>query len=165
MIKRIRLNLFWIALLTTCAAPVLFAGARPTATQSSSSTSKKKKKSAATTAKARGKSKGRVAAKPKGQAAPTADRIKEIQTALQKDGSYEGEPTGKWDAATMDAMRKYQDKNGINPTGKIDAVSLNKLGLGSETAGKGAPIPAADSSNAPAPASKPSTSSVSPTSE
>jgi peptidoglycan hydrolase-like protein with peptidoglycan-binding domain len=98
-----------------------------------------------------------VAAKPKGQAAPTSDRIREIQTALQKDGSYEGEPTGKWDAATEDAMRKYQDKNGVNPTGKIDAVSLNKLGLGSETAGKGAPVPAATSSTPPAtaPAPKP----------
>ena len=97
-------------------------------------------------------------------AAPTSDRIKEIQGALQKDGSYEGEPTGKWDAATSDAMRKYQGKNGVNPTGKIDAVSLNKLGLGSETAGKGAPVPAATSTPAPAPAAKPQ-APVSPTSE
>ena len=163
MIKRIRLTLFGAALLT-CAAPLLFVAARPASAQSSSSTAKKKKKSVSTGAKTKGKLKGRVAAKPKGQAAPTGDRIKEIQTALQKDGSYEGEPTGKWDSATTDAMRKYQDKNGINPTGKIDAVSLNKLGLGSETAGKGAPVPAASSLTAPAPASKPSIS-VSPTSE
>ncbi|HWF13942.1 MAG TPA: peptidoglycan-binding domain-containing protein [Candidatus Acidoferrales bacterium] len=163
MIKRIRLNLFGVALLT-CATPILFAAARPAAAQSSFSSAKKKKKTVTTATKTKGKSKGRVAARPKGQAAPTADRIKEIQSALQKDGSYDGEPTGKWDAATTDAMKKYQDKNGVNPTGKIDAVSLNKLGLGSETAGKGAPIPAANSSTAPAPASKPSTS-VSPTSE
>jgi peptidoglycan hydrolase-like protein with peptidoglycan-binding domain len=96
--------------------------------------------------------------KPKGQAAPTSDRIREIQAALQKDGSYNGEPNGKWDAATTDAMRKYQDKNGVNPTGKIDAISLNKMGLGSETAGKGAPVPAATSKPAPAPAAKPSAS-------
>lgn len=73
--------------------------------------------------------------------APTPDRIKEIQAALQKDGSYEGEPTGKWDAATIDALRKFQDKNGFPSTGKIDAISLNKLGLGADTAGKGAPLP------------------------
>jgi len=30
-------------------------------------------------------------------------------------------------------MKKYQDKNGFSPTGKIDAGSLNKLGLGSDT--------------------------------
>jgi hypothetical protein len=46
-------------------------------------------------------------------------------------------------------MKKYQDKIGVSPTGKIDAVSLNKLGLGSDTAGKGAPVPTA-SSAAPA---------------
>ena len=48
--------------------------------------------------------------KVKGQAAPTPDRIKEIQTALQKDGSYEGEPTGKWDAATTDAMKSIRTR-------------------------------------------------------
>lgn len=81
------------------------------------------------------------------QAAPTPDRIKEIQAALQKDGSYQGEPTGKWDAATIEAMKKYQDKNGFPSTGKIDALSLDKLGLGSETAGKGAPTPATTASS------------------
>jgi hypothetical protein len=164
MIKRIRLILFGAALLISV-APILSILACPVAAQSSSSAKKKKKTvSTKATGKSKGKSKSRVAAKPKGQAAPTTDRIKEIQTALQKDGSYEGDPTGKWDAATTDAMRKYQEKNGANPTGKIDAVSLNKLGLGSDTAGKGAPVPAATSSTAPAPASKPHTS-VSPTSE
>jgi peptidoglycan hydrolase-like protein with peptidoglycan-binding domain len=117
------------------------AGARPTAPQASStnssSTAKKKKR---VSSKTRRKSRGRS------QAAPTPDRIKEIQTALLKDGSYEGTPTGKWDAATIDAMKKFQDKNGFSPTGKIDALSLNKLGLGSETAGKGAPAPAATAS-------------------
>jgi peptidoglycan hydrolase-like protein with peptidoglycan-binding domain len=116
---------------------------RPGAAQSSStSTTAKKKKH--TSAKSKKKSNA------KGQTAPTPDRIKEIQAALQKDGSYQGESTGKWDAATSDAMRKYQDKNGISPTGKIDAISLNKLGLGSETAGKGAPVPTASSPAAPA---------------
>jgi peptidoglycan hydrolase-like protein with peptidoglycan-binding domain len=106
--------------------------------------------STSTTAKKKKKSTSSKKSKVKGQAAPTPDRIKEIQTALQKDGSYEGEPTGKWDAATTEAMKKYQDKIGVSPTGKIDAVSLNKLGLGSGTAGKGAPVPAASSSAAPA---------------
>ncbi len=46
-------------------------------------------------------------------------------------------------------MKKYQDKNGLNATGKIDALTLQKLGLGSETAGKGAPVPTALSSPNP----------------
>ncbi len=81
--------------------------------------------------------------------APTPDRIKEIQSALQRDGAYEGEPNGKWDQSTVDAMKKYQGKNGLSPTGKIDALSLQKLGLGSETAGKGAPVPTASSTRNP----------------
>ena len=125
------------------AAPVVSRAGHPGAAQTSSnSTTAKKKKHSS--------SKSRKKSRVKGQAAPTPDRIKDIQTALQKDGSYEGQPTGKWDAATTDAMKKYQDKNGISPTGKIDAASLNKLGLGSDTAGKGAPVPAASSSVAPA---------------
>ncbi len=127
------------------AAPIVSGASQPGAAQTSSTATKKKKRTSST--KSRGRSRGRSV---KGQAAPTPDRIKEIQTALQKDGSYGGEPNGKWDAATAEAMKKYQDKNGFSPTGKIDAGSLNKLGLGSDTAGKGAPVPVASSSVAPA---------------
>src|SRR5579862_3827998 len=138
MIKRTLFFFFGAALLIGAASVVSAAG-RPGAAQTSSTAAKKKKAAA----------RSRKKAQPKGQTAPNPDRIREIQTALQKDGSYDGEPTGKWDSATMDAMRKYQDKNGLNATGKIDAPTLNKLGLGSETAGKGAPLPAATSSVAP----------------
>jgi peptidoglycan hydrolase-like protein with peptidoglycan-binding domain len=139
MSKRTWLFIFGAVLLVGAASVVSGAG-HPSTAQTSSTTAKKKKVS----------SKSKRKPKVKGQTAPSPDRIREIQAALQKDGSYEGEPTGKWDAATTDAMRKYQDKIGVSPTGKIDAVSLNKLGLGSDTAGKGAPVPAASSSAAPA---------------
>ena len=79
----------------------------------------------------------------RGQKAPTPDRVREIQTALNREGVFDGQPTGKWDNTTIDAMKKFQETHGLNPTGKIDAVTLNKLGLGSDTAGKGAPIPTA----------------------
>src|SRR5258708_22058564 len=138
MSKRIFLSILGAALLVIV-APVVSGAGHPGAAQSSSTTAKKKKVS----------SKSKRKPKVKGQTAPTPDRIREIQTALQKDGSYEGTPTAKWDDATMDAMRKYQDKHGLNPTGQIDAVSLNKLGLGSGTAGKGAPLPTATATSAP----------------
>ena len=77
----------------------------------------------------------------KGQAAPTPDRVGEIQAALAKNNSYDGVPTGKWDASTADALRKYQSAHGLSPTGKLDALTLQKLGLGSETAGVAAPTP------------------------
>ena len=75
------------------------------------------------------------------QRAPTPDRIKEIQVALARAGYYQQDPTGKWDEATREAMKRFQEANGLNPTGKIDARSLQKLGLGSEIAGRFPPRP------------------------
>ena len=83
----------------------------------------------------------------KGQAAPTADRINEIQSALARKGEYTGTPSGKWDDSTVEAMKKFQASHGLNPTGKYDALTLEKLGLGSETAGMGVPTPPPNSSN------------------
>ncbi|MBZ5540774.1 MAG: peptidoglycan-binding protein [Acidobacteriia bacterium] len=79
----------------------------------------------------------------RGQKAPAPERIREIQEALAKDGSYSGAPTGKWDAATSEAMRRFQAAHGLTPTGKLEALSLQKLGLGSEVAGVAAPMPPA----------------------
>jgi peptidoglycan hydrolase-like protein with peptidoglycan-binding domain len=79
--------------------------------------------------------------KVKGQSAPTPDRISEIQEALARKGVFLGTPTGKWDDSTVEAMMKFQSSNGLNPTGKLDAVTLQKLGFGSETAGLAAPTP------------------------
>jgi peptidoglycan hydrolase-like protein with peptidoglycan-binding domain len=143
---------FFGAVLFLGTASIMSTAASPVAAQSSSTTTKKKKAS----------SKSRKKGKVKAQAAPTPDRIKEIQTALQKDGTYQGEANGKWDSATADAMRRYQDKNGFPATGKIDALSLNKLGLGADTAGKGAPQPVASAAPSPSPAASPaSTTSTS----
>lgn len=75
------------------------------------------------------------------QKAPTADRVKEIQGALAQGGYYDGDPNGKWDSKSVAALQKFQSANGIEPTGKLDAPSLQKLGLGSDIAGVSAPRP------------------------
>jgi peptidoglycan hydrolase-like protein with peptidoglycan-binding domain len=75
------------------------------------------------------------------QKAPTASRISEIQTALSRGGYFEGEPNGKWDSSTIAAMQKFQSANGLDSSGRIDATTLQKLGLGSGTAGVDAPKP------------------------
>jgi peptidoglycan hydrolase-like protein with peptidoglycan-binding domain len=80
---------------------------------------------------------------PRGQSAPTSDRITEIQTALARENAYQGDPTGNWDAATIAAMKHFQTAQNLPPTGKIDALTLQRLGLGSDVAGKGAPTPPA----------------------
>jgi hypothetical protein len=76
-----------------------------------------------------------------GQKAPTADRISEIQSALSNGGYYRGDPNGKWDSNTVAAVQKFQSANGIGPSGKLDAPTLQKLGLGSPIAGVSAPRP------------------------
>src|SRR5689334_7814893 len=81
-------------------------------------------------------------ARPRAQAAPTPARIAQIQTALAAQGAYKGQPNGKWDGATVQAMRDFQASHGLTATGKLDALSLQKLGLGSEIAGRAAPLPA-----------------------
>jgi peptidoglycan hydrolase-like protein with peptidoglycan-binding domain len=77
----------------------------------------------------------------KAQAAPTPARISEIQSALSTQGAYKGQPNGKWDNATVQAMKDYQSAHGLTATGKLDALTLQKLGLGSEIAGRAAPLP------------------------
>jgi peptidoglycan hydrolase-like protein with peptidoglycan-binding domain len=94
-----------------------------------------------------GQSYRRASRRQRGQRAPTPERISEIQSALAKDGSFGGTPNGKWDAATVDAMKKFQDAHGLSPTGKLDAKTLQKLGLGSQTAGVAAPLPPVSSSS------------------
>jgi Putative peptidoglycan binding domain len=74
-------------------------------------------------------------------AAPSPDRITEIQSALEHGGYYKGEPNGKWDSDTVAAMQKFQSANGLDSTGKLDAPTLQKLGLGSDVAGRASPRP------------------------
>jgi peptidoglycan hydrolase-like protein with peptidoglycan-binding domain len=73
------------------------------------------------------------------QKAPTPERISEIQSSLARGGYYQGEPNGKWDSNTVAAMQKFQSANGLDPSGRLDATSLQKLGLGSGIAGVSAP--------------------------
>ncbi|MBI1749824.1 MAG: peptidoglycan-binding protein [Acidobacteria bacterium] len=121
------------AALLASAAP-LSAFAAPPQTKTPPST-----KQPAPSKKKTSKSSKKKPARARGQSAPTTDRIKEIQTALALRGFYEGEPTGKWDARSVEAMKKFQGANGLTETGKFDAKSLQKLGLGSEVAGSAAP--------------------------
>lgn len=85
-----------------------------------------------------------------GQRAPTPERITEIQQALAKNGALSAEPSGKWDDSTVEGMRKFQAAHGLNPSGKLDALTLRQLGLGSATAGLAAPSPSVKTSSASA---------------
>jgi peptidoglycan hydrolase-like protein with peptidoglycan-binding domain len=120
--------------------------------QAGTSTAKKKTSTASGSKARRTKSSRRSGRRERGQKAPTPDRIAEIQQALAKDGSFAGSPNGKWDAATVEAMKKFQETHGLNPTGKLDAKTLQQLGLGSQTAGVAPPLPPVSSSAVTSPA-------------
>lgn len=81
----------------------------------------------------------RAAYQPR-QSAPTPDRLKEIQGALASKGYLKSEPSGVWNAESIDAMKRYQADQKLDPSGKITAASLIGLGLGSST---GTPLPPA----------------------
>lgn len=135
-----------LALTLLCAAGMGVSGAA-TAGQGGSS-SKSSSPSARPGARTRrAKSTKRTTRRERGQKAPAPDRISEIQTALAKEGSFNGKPSGKWDASTVDAMKKFQETHGLNASGKLDAKTLQKLGLGSQTAGLAPPMPPVSSSS------------------
>ncbi len=57
------------------------------------------------------------------------ERIVEIQQALIQRGFLQGEPTGTYDRATIDAMSSYQKSRNLRSTGYPTAESLRDLGL------------------------------------
>lgn len=131
-----------LALPAAASAPARKQTGQKTAKSSSATKTSAKNTSGSASKSSKGKkSISRKSKKVRGQAAPTPERIGEIQSALARNGLYSGESSGKWDDSTSEAMKKFQSAHGLNPTGKFDALTLQKLGLGSETAGLGAPTP------------------------
>jgi peptidoglycan hydrolase-like protein with peptidoglycan-binding domain len=116
------------------AAPAFSAG-QSTNSNTAAKTSGRKKVSTKTRSAKRRKPRERA------QTAPTPARISEIQSNLATQGAYKGQPNGKWDNATVQAMKDFQSAHGLAVTGKLDALTLQKLGLGSEIAGRAAPLP------------------------
>jgi Putative peptidoglycan binding domain len=119
------------ALLLASGLVAQIGSAQSSSSSSGSSTTHKKKKSS---------SHHRSRREPF-QKAPTAARISEIQSALAREGYYQGDPNGKWDGTTVSALQKFQSANNLDASGKLDASSLQKLGLGSSTAGLNPPTP------------------------
>jgi len=111
-----------------------------TATKKSGSAAKRKGTSHGKRSSAKSRRRDR------GQKVPSEDRVSEIQQALAKDGSYAGTPNGKWDDSTTEAMKKFQESHGLSPTGKLDAKTLQQLGMGSSITGVAPPAPSSTAS-------------------
>lgn len=65
-----------------------------------------------------------------GQTAPTPERYKEIQEALAKKGYLHGDATGVWNPDSADALRRFQQDQNLQASGKLDSLSIIALGLG-----------------------------------
>jgi len=119
---------------------------KPTTSTAAKSSTTSTAKKTGTSARAKASSR-RKTKKVKGQEAPTPERISEIQEKLAGKGLLMDMPSGKWDDSTVEAMKKFQTSQGLAPTGKLDALTLQKLGLGSQTAGVAAPVAPPNSIN------------------
>ncbi len=128
---------------------------RPQSSSSSTSTQVSSKK--------KSRKKKAVSKREPTQMFPTPERISEVQSALARGGYYKTDPTGKWDLDTVDAVQRFQSANGLDTTGKLDALTLQKLGLGSDVAGVSAPkgiVPHSCCSMSPSPSYAPPTSAA-----
>ena len=114
---------------------VLFAGAAllaaTTTTHKKKSTQKtsSKKSSSRKTTSSRKKRSSKKTSWRNTQKTPTPERYKEIQQALASKG-YPIASTGVWDTSSVEALKKFQEDQNLQPSGKIDSISLIALGLG-----------------------------------
>ena len=60
----------------------------------------------------------------------TPDMIRNVQQALQQDGTYRGRVDGVWGPGTQAAVRTYQQQHNMNATGQLDQDTLAAMNLG-----------------------------------
>jgi peptidoglycan hydrolase-like protein with peptidoglycan-binding domain len=77
----------------------------------------------------------RAPAKRKGSASPAASReqVRAVQQALKDKGYDPGDVDGAMGPKTRAALQDFQRKEGLNVTGRVDAATREKLGVGSAT--------------------------------
>lgn len=103
---------------------------RATTAKPKTTTSKSKTAHSRTTSSRTPSRKGKRSKKVKGQQKIDGERTHQIQEALIRQHYLNGEPTGRWDASTEDALRRFQADNGWQNKTVPDSRALIKLGLG-----------------------------------
>jgi hypothetical protein len=83
-----------------------------------------------TAAKSKSAARRKAPSRPRTQQQPTPERNQEIQQALIDKGYLQEPPTGEWDAQSSEALKHFQADQQLQPTGKLDSLSLIRLGLG-----------------------------------
>lgn len=65
----------------------------------------------------------------------THQDVTKVQKTLRSDGYYQGRVDGLMGPQTRAAIRQYQKSNQLAATGRLDAQTAGKLGVGSESVG------------------------------
>jgi hypothetical protein len=142
----LRLNLRILHSIAILAIGLLFAGpvsasTTSTNTKSTKSTSSSHKSSKSSKSSKSGKTSSSKSKKKsakstsRGQHAIDQGRTLAIQEALIRDHYLSGEPSGKWDQETKDALVRLQAENGWQTKLTPDSRALIKLGLGPDKKG------------------------------
>jgi hypothetical protein len=125
-----------VAALLASGATATTSQTKPTKSTKSSSSSHKSSKSSKSAKTSSSKSKKKSAkATAHGQHTIDQERTLAIQQALVRDHYLSGEPTGKWDQDTKDALVRLQAENGWQTKVTPDSRALIKLGLGPDKKG------------------------------
>ena len=125
-----------MALLLVGTATATTSQTKSTKSTKSSSSSHKSSKSSTSAKTSSSKSKKKSAkATSHGQHTIDQERTLEIQQALVREHYLTGEPTGKWDQDTKDALLRMQAENGWQTKLTPDSRALIKLGLGPDKTG------------------------------
>jgi len=104
---------------------------KQSATKRHRSTAKKPQSSATRRPASTSKTTKRTPARPVAkQQQPTPERYKEIQQALADKGYFSGTPDGNWGPESVEALKRFQREQNLEPDGKIGSLSLIALGLG-----------------------------------
>lgn len=62
------------------------------------------------------------------------EEVRRVQRALREQGYFTGEEDGVFSLALRKAVRQYQEKNGLEPTGEADAATLRLLEISQSAA-------------------------------
>jgi peptidoglycan hydrolase-like protein with peptidoglycan-binding domain len=93
------------------------------------------------------------------RAGGSAEQVKAVQQALKDKGHDPGEVDGKMGPKTQQALRDYQQKEGLKATGRLDSETAAKLGV--QAKADTSTSPAASPSGASSPSAAPSAPSSS----
>lgn len=70
-----------------------------------------------------------------GAQAMSSDQIRQVQQALKDKGHEVGSIDGKWGPKTQNALKEYQQAQGMSASGELDSQTLSSLGVSGSAVG------------------------------